>query len=107
MDTNNVSEIMKAIPSHFNAEKAKGVSALIQCIFTGEQASEWVVTIKDQTCNVEEGKADSPDLTLKANSGVLTDVLSGKMDPMRAFLLGKVKVSGDIGLGMKLMNLIR
>jgi putative sterol carrier protein len=29
----------------------------------------------------------------------------GKMDPMRAYMLGKVKVRGDLALGMKLAKL--
>jgi putative sterol carrier protein len=32
-------------------------------------------------------------------------ILSGQMDGMRAFMQGKVKVSGDMGLAMKMMNL--
>lgn len=101
----NVTEIMKEIPNHFMPEKAKGISGVVQCKFSGEQASDWVITIKDQTCQVEQGKTDNPDLTIKADAEDGVNVLTGKLDAMRAYMLGKVKVFGDLSLGMKLTNL--
>ena len=100
----DVKQTMKAIPNHFNAEKAKGVSGIVQCIFSGDQASDWVITIEGQECKVEEGITPNPDLTLKADAEVGAKILTGEMDPMRAYMLGKVKVFGDLSLGMKLTN---
>lgn len=100
----NIRKVMQEIPDAFNTEKAKGVSGVVQCTFTDEQASDWVITIKDQTCKVEEGKAENPDLTLKANAEVGVKLLTGKMDAMRAYMLGKVKVLGDLPFGMKLIS---
>ncbi len=101
----NVQEIMKDIPNHFNQEKAKGVSGVVQCIFSGDQASDWVIRIQNQSCEVEEGKADDANLTIKANAQDGVNVLTGKLDAMRAYMLGKIKVFGDLSLGMKLTNL--
>jgi len=100
----NVKEMMKDIPNHFNAEKAKGVSGIVQCIFSGDQASDWVIWIENQTCEVKEGKVDNADLTIKADAQDGVNVLIGKLDAMRAYMLGKVKVFGDLSLGMKLTN---
>lgn len=100
----NVQQIMTSIPSYFNAEKAKGVSGVVQCMFSGEQASDWVIKIQDQTCSVEEGKSTNPDLTIKADAEDGVNLLTGKLDPMRAYMLGKIKVFGDLSLGMKLVN---
>ena len=100
----DVRQTMLDIPNHFNAERAKGVSGTVQCMFSGDQASNWVSRINDQTCKVEEGQASDPDLTLKADADVGVKILTGQMDPMRAYMLGKVKVFGDLSLGMKLTN---
>lgn len=97
-------QIMLEIPNHFNPEKAKGVSGIVQCMFSGDQASNWVITIEDQECEVEEGTVPDPDLTIKANAEDGVKVLTGETDPMRAYMLGKVKVFGDLSLGMKLTN---
>lgn len=100
----NVRELMQAIPDYFNAEKAKGVTGVVQCMFSGEQASDWVIKIENQTCSVEEGKSSNPDLTIKADAEDGVNLLTGKMDAMRAYMLGKVKVFGDLSLGMKLID---
>lgn len=100
----NVRQVMTAIPEHFNAEKAKGVSGVVQCMFSGDQASDWVIKIQDQTCVVEEGTVTNPDLTIKADAEDGVNLLTGQLDPMRAYMLGKIKVFGDLALGMKLVN---
>ena len=101
----NVEEIMRSIPDHFVPEKAAGMDATIQCIFSGDQASNWVITIQNQTCTVKEDLADDPDITIRADAEVGTKILTGRMDPMRAYLLRKVRVSGDMSIGMKLVDL--
>ena len=100
----NVTEVMKQIPDYFKPEKAKGASGVVQCMFTGDQASNWVITIKDQTCKVDEGTVANPDLTIKADGQEGVKVLTGQTDPMRAYMMGKIKVYGDLSLGLKLAN---
>lgn len=100
----NVHQVMTSIPEYFNAEKAKGVSGVVQCMFSGDQASDWVITIQNQTCTVEEGSTTNPDLTIKADAEDGVNLLTGQLDPMRAYMLGKIKVFGDLSLGMKLVN---
>jgi putative sterol carrier protein len=35
----------------------------------------------------------------------MMDILTGKMDGVRAFMMGKLKVSGDMNLAQQLINL--
>ncbi len=100
----NVHQAMHAIPNYFNPEKAQGISGTVQCMFSGEQASNWVITIADQNCEVYEGKVENPDLTIKADAEMGVNILTGKTDAMRAYMLGKIKVFGDLSLGMKLTD---
>lgn len=97
--------IMEKIPEYFDGEKAKGIDAAVQCIFTGKQASNWVVVIDNQDCEVKEGRIENPDITIKADGDVGVRLFLGELDPMRAYLLRKVKISGDLALGMKLVKL--
>ncbi|NLN71096.1 MAG: SCP2 sterol-binding domain-containing protein [Chloroflexi bacterium] len=48
--------------------------------------------------------ASNPDLTIKADAEDGVNLLRGKLDPMQAYMLGKIKVFGDLALGMKLIN---
>lgn len=107
MADENVCDMMMAIPNYYKPEGSENISATVQCIFTGSQASDWVIKINPKTCTVEEGQVEHPNLTIKAKAQDGIKLLMGKMDPMRAFMLGKIKVIGDLSLGMKLAKLFK
>ena len=45
------------------------------------------------------------DCTIKMKDGDCIKLLTGKLNPQAAFLQGKVKISGNMGLAMKLQQL--
>ncbi|WP_397543265.1 SCP2 sterol-binding domain-containing protein [Roseovarius salis] len=49
---------------------------------------------------------DEADVTLTAEAGTFEQMLEGDLDPTAAFMSGKLSVDGDMGLAMKLGNLI-
>ncbi len=86
-------------------DRADGVDETIQFQLSGEQGGEWVVNIHNQTCNVEQGTTPDPSLRFIADAQDALDILAGKMDPMRAFMRGKLRLEGDMGLAMKMTKL--
>lgn len=50
-------------------------------------------------------KGDDPaDVTLTATTDTFQDIMSGDMNPTSAFMSGKLQISGDMGLAMKLAS---
>jgi putative sterol carrier protein len=45
--------------------------------------------------------------TVKMKLSDLDDMIAGKLDPMAAFSLGKLQLEGDLGVAMKLGNLMK
>jgi putative sterol carrier protein len=91
----------------FLPEVAEGVDAVIQYRLTGEEAGDYIITIKDGKCNVSEGIAEDPTMTLTADANDLGDVLLGKANGMQYFMQGKLKLSGDLNLAMKLTTFFK
>jgi putative sterol carrier protein len=102
-----INEFMAGMAKSFVAEKAAGVDAVIQFKFSGTEAGEWNVTIKEGKCLVAQGLAPSPKLTLSADSKDFIKVFTGQLDGMQAFMQGKLRLQGDMSLAMKLMSLFK
>lgn len=103
----SIETLMSRMPKAFIPEKATGVDAVIQYHLTGEEASDWIITIKDGECMVEKGVAEDPKMTLSADSADYKDVILGKVNGMNAFMEGKLKLAGDLNLAMKLTSFFK
>ena len=99
--------IFERIPEVFDAEKAWGLNASIQFVLTGANGGEWCVNISDGACQVIEGRATDPRVTLTTDAQTYVDLMSGRLNPMTAFMSGQVKLDGDFGLVMRLGSLFQ
>lgn len=103
----SVREVILNQEKSFIPERAVGVNAVIQYKLSGEEGGNWIVTIKDGKCTVTEGLAEKPNLSVSANAKDFRDVLTGKLDGMMAFMQGKLRVTGDLNLGQRLLTMFR
>jgi putative sterol carrier protein len=67
----------------------------------------WLVDARQSAAllNQDDGEADV-DCTILISSENLLKLLDGKLDPMLAYTMGKIKVKGSMGLAMKLVSAI-
>ena len=96
-----IKEVFEAMPAAFKPDAAPGVNAIVQFTMTGDQAADYYVTIAEGTCKVDEGKHESPTATLTMDSNDYLSMLSGKLNAQMAFMQGKLKISGDMGILMR------
>jgi putative sterol carrier protein len=102
-----VKETFEAMAGRFRADKAAGVNATIQYEITGDQGGNWHAVIKDGQCAVNPGAASSPTLTLTMSAQDWLDMVGGKLSGQMAFMSGKLKLKGDMGLAMKIGSLFQ
>ena len=95
------------MPGAFRPEKAGDMDAVIQFKLSGEEASDWIVIIKDGGCKVEQGEHEAPTMTLSADSQDYKDIVTGKLNAMNAFMQGKVKLQGNLNLAMKFAEIFK
>ena len=107
MSEYTVKELVFNHEKAFLPEKAAGVNAVIQYRFSGAQAGDYIITIQDGACTVAEGEAENPTMTLSADGEYFGDVLLGKEDGMKGFMMGKLKLAGDLNLAMKLTSFFK
>ena len=102
-----VAQLMEKMPGAFLPEKAAGLDVVIQFKFTGSEPGDWFAAIKDGKVTVEQGTHESPKMTLTADSKDYVGIFTGEIDPMKAFMEGKLKLAGDLNLAMKLTQMFK
>lgn len=101
-----VAQIFTNIADNFDPNKLDGVNATIQFDLSGENGGLYWVRMADGTAESGEGAVASPDMTLKAAADDWANMVNGDLNPMQAFMTGKIKIQGDMALAMKLQALI-
>ena len=107
MDQQSIPQLMDSIPQYFVPERAKGVDAVVNFRLTGAGGGDWVVTIRQQTCTVQQGIDPQPRLVFSAEAQDCLDVLTGKMDGMRAYMQGRLRLQGDMSLAIRLAGFFK
>ena len=100
-------EIFDAMPGQLDENAAKNMNAPIQFNLSGDNGGQWYVTIKDGKAEVSKGTAPSANMTMSMAANDYVDMTTGKLNGQMAFMSGKLKISGDMGLAMKMQTLFR
>ena len=95
------------MPTRFNKEAAKGLNAIYQFDLSGDGGGKWHVIINNDTCQVKEGPAASPSITISMTAQDYLDMLSGKLNGQMAFMTGKLRIAGDMGLALRMQSLFQ
>lgn len=98
--------LMMAIPNGFRPDRAKGVSAQIQFLFTDQDP--WLLTIQNQKCSIKKEKIATPLMIVKTDSATWKNILLGKLDAMQAMVTKKVTITtDDMDLLLKFARMFR
>jgi multimeric flavodoxin WrbA/putative sterol carrier protein len=97
--------LLRGMAATFNSQAAGDLEATIQFEVTGRQTGDWFLSIDIGKCSYHEGKANSPDLTIKTPSEVWLAIANKEMDGQQAFMEGKYTATGDMSLLMRMKTL--
>ncbi|XP_011307508.1 hydroxysteroid dehydrogenase-like protein 2 [Fopius arisanus] len=103
----NVEVLFKAIEANISPELVKNIGAIYQFNMTGAQKGTWFLDLKNGNGGFGKGTSNTPaDVTLTMESANFFDIFTGKMKPATAFLMGKMKIDGNLHIAMKLEKLM-
>jgi putative sterol carrier protein len=101
----NVAQLFENMPQAFMADKAGNMNATVQFDLSGEGGGQWYAQVADGKCAIEKGTAANPTATIRMAADDYADLVTGKLNPVNAFMMGKVKVEGDLNTVMKFQTL--
>lgn len=87
--------------------KLSGTTAKYLFDLAGEEGGEYHIDIADGRGAAGKGAVENPNITINMKSEDFVDLATGKLDGTMAFMSGKIKIKGDMGLAMKLQSLLR
>jgi putative sterol carrier protein len=101
----SVKDLFDNIQTRFRPEKAQGDKAVLAFELSGQDSGSFWMKIDNGTLEVGEGTPPAEaDLILKAAGEDFVRIMNGEMNPMMAFMQGKVKAERNMGMAMKLMG---
>lgn len=105
MASTSVQDVLGRI-ANIDPARVEGLQAVVLFDLSGEGGGQWTATIADGQVQVEEGQSSSPDVTLSMKAEDLVAVASGELNPVSAFMQGRITVSGDMSLAMRMQTIL-
>ena len=101
----SVQEYFDTLDKRFVADASSGVNATYQFTMKGDGGGTWCVAVSDGSMTVSEGASDSPDSTVEAKCTDWVKIVNGDMSGMRAVMMRKMKVGGNVTLARKMQQM--
>lgn len=70
-------------------------------------ATQYHFTVANEKIDVQTGKHAAPNITITMKENDYLDMINGKLNGQMAFMTGKLKIAGDMGLALKLQSLFQ
>jgi len=102
-ESSNVFEDIQKQTQNNGAELVKKINGIYQIDVTkGGKSQSWTIDLKNKTGSVSTGANAKPNVTITVSDEDFVQIMSGKLNPQTAFMKGKLKIKGNMGLATKL-----
>lgn len=79
------------------------IDGTFKFVLTGDDSGTWIVDCREVGVRASD---EDGDVTITVAGSDLIMIANGSLDPMQAFMMGKLQVEGDMGLAMKLQQIL-
>lgn len=79
----------------------------VQVNITGDDGGVFYIEIKNGKISIEPYEYNDRSCAITMNMSNFNKLIDGKLDPVAAFTLGKLKVDGDIGKALEFGDLLK
>jgi len=105
--TETAREIIEQMPAYLQKAEAGDMVADIQFKFTGLEPGAYYLHIEKGQCTFNEGLSPNPRTTINCASEVWQAITDGTLNPMQAFMKGKLQLQGEMALALRVERLFK
>lgn len=103
-----VKEIFETMNTELAADpsQAEGLEAIYQFNLSGDEEVTYQVILTEDGGKAVEGEQETPDCTLIMDSADFKKMADGELNGTEAFMSGQLQVEGDMGLALRLQDVL-
>jgi len=105
----NVKDVFeRQMPARLKAKPdlVSKINAVYQFNISGPDGGQWAVDCATPGGVITTGASAGAKCTVNCTDGDFLSIVNGKLNPQMAFMMGKLKIQGDMGLALKLTQLL-
>lgn len=104
----SVAEIFEGLRARVlaNPEKVATLTGSYQFEVTGDDGGLYFARFAGGTAEIGPGAIEGAGCTVTISAADFISLVGGKLNPTTAFMTGKLKLKGDMGLAMKLQTVL-
>lgn len=91
---------------HYDPAALKGKEGVYQFNLTGDDGGTFQMIIDPEEARAIKGEEKTPSVVLTMKADDFKDLVAGSLNPTAAFMSGKLKIKGNMGLALKLQTVL-
>lgn len=107
MQYTSIDQFLADLPALAEEHRTALAGKSARFLFDFKQGRRIFVTLENGALTLSQEEAAAPEATILADEKDLLAMLAGKLNPMKAIMLGKVKIKGNPKPLLELIALIR
>jgi putative sterol carrier protein len=92
---------------HANPQGISGFSAVYHFLVSGAEGGAFQVRFENNRATYVKGTPDEAGCVIELSDENFNKLVEGKLSPTTAFMLGKLKLKGDMSLALKLQSIFK
>ena len=102
----DVASFFAALPARLDKARIENENCVLQFNLSGDPNGNWHLVLENGNATVHPGTAASPTVTVAMEAADFFSLIEGKLSGQAAFLMGKLRVQGDMGVAMRLRSIL-
>jgi putative sterol carrier protein len=86
--------------------KLASINSTYQFSLSGDDGGDWVIELTENCQEVRDGSDENAACTIAMTAEDFMGLIDGSLNAQMAFMTGKLQVKGDMGLALKLQNVL-